>query len=71
LSRATATLSHILRDELMAALLARLPAGYLPGVAAAVAKRAVDPYSAAEQILAAFLDRSSASEMPESSQTFG
>jgi LAO/AO transport system kinase len=71
ISRAMNMLDHILRDELMAALLARLPAGCLPDVAAAVARRAVDPYSAAEKILAAFLDRSSAGEIPESSQTFG
>ena len=55
LARATATLSHILRDELMAALLARLPAGYMSEVAGAVARRAIDPYSAAAQISAAFL----------------
>jgi len=60
-----------LRDELMAALLARLPAAYLPDMAVAVAERAVDPYSAAAQILAAFLDRSSAGEIPDSSQAFG
>ena len=36
-ARATATLSHILRDELMAALLAHLPAGQMSEVAAAVA----------------------------------
>ena len=70
-SRAMNALSHILRDALMAALLARLPAGCLTEVAAAVARRAVDPYSAAEQILAAFLDRSSAGELPDSSQALG
>jgi len=55
----------------MAALLAQLPAGYLSQVAAAVAGRAVDPYSAAEEILAAFLDGSSADEISESSQALG
>jgi LAO/AO transport system kinase len=54
-ARATAMLGHILRDELMAALLVRLPAGEMSEVAAAVARRAVDPYTAAEQMLAAFL----------------
>ena len=71
ISRAMTSLNHILRDELMAALLAHLPAGYLLDVAAAVAGRAVDPYSAAEEILAAFLDRSSGGEIPESSPTIG
>jgi len=56
-SRAAATLSHILRDELMAALLARLPAGHLEEVAAAVARHLADPYTAAEQMLAAFLEQ--------------
>jgi LAO/AO transport system kinase len=70
-SRAMNMLGLILRDELMAALLARRPAGYLLDVAAAVARRAVDPYSAAEQILAAFLDRSATSGIPELSQAFG
>jgi LAO/AO transport system kinase len=60
LARATAMLNHILRDELMAALLARLPAGQLSEVAVAVAQRAVDPYAAAEQMLVAFLDQSAA-----------
>jgi LAO/AO transport system kinase len=69
-SRATATLDHILRDELMAALLARLPAGQMAEVAAAVAQRAVDPYTAAAQILAAFLDQS-AGGISESSPTAG
>jgi len=54
-ARATATLNHILRDELMAALLAHLPAGQMSEVTAAVARRAVDPYTAAEHMLAAFL----------------
>ena len=70
ISHAMNMLSHILSDELMAALLARLPAGHLSEVAAAVARRAVDPYSAAQQILAAFLDRSPASERSDSSQAF-
>jgi LAO/AO transport system kinase len=70
ISRAMNMLNHILRDELMAALLARLPVGCLSDVAAAVARRTVDPYSAAEQILAAFPERSSAGEIPESSPAF-
>ena len=69
-ARATATLSHILRDELMAALLARLPAGYLEEVAAAVARRTVDPYTAVAQMLAAFLNQS-VDGMSESSSTAG
>jgi LAO/AO transport system kinase len=55
-ARAAAMLNHILRDELMAALLAHLPAGRMSEMAAAVARRTVDPYAAAEQILAAFLN---------------
>jgi LAO/AO transport system kinase len=52
--RAAAALDQILRDELMALLLARLPAGRLPTeLVAAVAARALDPYAAAEQLLAA------------------
>ncbi len=54
-SHAMTTLSHILRDDLMAALLAQLPAGQMSEVAVAVARRDVDPYSAAGQLLAAFL----------------
>jgi hypothetical protein len=54
----------------MAALLARLPAGYLEEVAAAVARRTVDPYTAAEQMLAAFLNQS-VDGIPESSSTAG
>ena len=69
-ARATATLSHILRDELMAALLARLPAGYLEEVAAAVARRTADPYTAVAQMLAAFLNQS-VDGMSESSPTPG
>ncbi len=60
--RAMNMLNHILCDKLMAALLARLPASCLPEVAAAVARRDVDPYSAAEQVLAAFLTGSSVTE---------
>ena len=52
---AAATLNHILRDELMAALLVRLPAGQMSQAAVAVARHTVDPYTAAAQILAAFL----------------
>ena len=69
-ARATATLSHILRDELMAALLARLPAGQMSEVTAAVARRAVDPYTATAQMLAAFLNQS-ADGISESSQAAG
>ena len=69
-ARATATLSHILRDELMAALLARLPAGQMSEVTAAVARRAVDPYTATAQMLAAFLNQS-AGGISESSQAAG
>ena len=69
-ARATATLRYILRDELMAALLARLPAGYLEEVAAAVVRRTVDPYTAAAEMLAAFLNQS-IDEISELSPTVG
>jgi LAO/AO transport system kinase len=53
LGRATMTLDHILRDRLMALLLARLPAGRLPHeLLAAVARRDLDPFTAAERLLA-------------------
>lgn len=50
-TRAAATLDHILRDRLLAALLARLPDGRFGDFAAAIARREVDPYTAAEQLL--------------------
>jgi LAO/AO transport system kinase len=50
--RAASALDQILRDELMAMLLARLPSGRLPAdTIAAVARRRLDPYSAAAQLL--------------------
>jgi LAO/AO transport system kinase len=52
IARAAAELDHILRDRLLADLIARLPAGRLTGMAQMVAERRVDPYTAAEQILA-------------------
>jgi LAO/AO transport system kinase len=70
-ARATNLLSHILRDEMMAALLARLPAGYLTEVAVAVATRTVDPYHAADRLIAAFLDRSAAGQCPDPAQAPG
>ena len=51
-TRATIALDHILRDSLMATLLARLPAGRLEETVAAIAERQIDPYTAAEQLLA-------------------
>ena len=61
LARAAATLNHIVRDELMAALLLRLPAGQMSEAAVAVARHTVDPYTAAAQILAAFLGQTAVS----------
>jgi LAO/AO transport system kinase len=58
--RAAATLDHILRDGLMAALLARLPAGQMAELASAIARRTLDPYAAAEQLLAGTMDISPA-----------
>ena len=53
LARARTELEHILRDRLMATLLARQPAGQLPDeILEAVAGRRLDPYTAAERLLA-------------------
>lgn len=49
--RAAAALDHILRDRLLAALLARLPDGHLEQLVAAIARRETDPYTAANQLL--------------------
>lgn len=49
--RAAAALDHILRDRLLAALLARLPNGRLEQLVAAIARREVDPYTAADRLL--------------------
>jgi LAO/AO transport system kinase len=57
IARAMRTLDQILREELMAALLARLPAGHLSDIAAAVAQRRLDPYTAVARILSGFLDQ--------------
>ncbi len=51
-ARAAAALDHILRERLMAALLARLPAGQLDQMVDALARRGLDPYAAADQLLA-------------------
>jgi LAO/AO transport system kinase len=54
--RATAALNAILADRLMAALLASQPvdssgAALVPRLAAAIARREIDPYTAADQVL--------------------
>lgn len=49
--RAAAALDHILRDRLLAALLARLPDGRLEQLIEAIARREVDPYTAADRLL--------------------
>ncbi len=49
--RAATALDHILRDRLLATLLARLPDGRLDQTVEAIARREVDPYTAAEQLL--------------------
>ncbi|OQA47298.1 MAG: putative GTPase [Chloroflexi bacterium ADurb.Bin325] len=51
-ARAAAALDHILRDRLLADLLARQPAERLPALVAAIAGRALDPYAAADALLA-------------------
>ncbi len=49
--RAATALDHILRDRLLAALLARLPDGRLEQLIEAIARREVDPYTAADRLL--------------------
>ena len=51
-ARAAAALDHILRDRLLVELLARQPADRLPGLVAAIADRTLDPYAAADVLLA-------------------
>ena len=50
--RAAAVLDHILRARLIAALLERLPAGRLDLAIDAIIRREIDPYTAADQLLA-------------------
>jgi LAO/AO transport system kinase len=52
--RAANELDHILRDALLTALVDRLPAGHLQAVAQSIARREVDPYSAAHQLLSSY-----------------
>ncbi len=51
-ARAATELDHILRDRLIAALLAHLPPGHLDATIAAIARREIDPYTAGAQLLA-------------------
>jgi LAO/AO transport system kinase len=51
-ARAATGLDHALREALLAAFLARLPAGRLAQAAEAVARRELDPYAAARRLLA-------------------
>jgi LAO/AO transport system kinase len=53
-ARAATELDHILRDRLIAALLAHLPPGHLDATIAAIARREIDPYTAGAQLLAQF-----------------
>jgi len=53
-ARAATELDHILRDQLVAALLAHLPPGHLDAMIAAIARRQIDPYTAGAQLLAKF-----------------
>jgi LAO/AO transport system kinase len=55
LVRAANELDHILRNQLLAALSARLPPGHLDAIVAAIAHRRIDPYTAASQLLAQFV----------------
>jgi LAO/AO transport system kinase len=51
--RATVTLENILRDQLLAALLAQIPNGTLLELVDQIARRELDPYSAAEKLIPA------------------
>lgn len=50
-TRAAAALDHILRDRLLAALLARQPDGRVEQLLEAIACRTLDPYTAADQLM--------------------
>ncbi|MCX7671932.1 MAG: methylmalonyl Co-A mutase-associated GTPase MeaB [Anaerolineae bacterium] len=50
-ARAAAELEHLLRERLVAALLAALPEGRFSQMVTAVARRETDPYTAAAQLL--------------------
>lgn len=50
-TRAAAALDHILRDRLIAALWARQPAQRAEQLIAAIARREIDPYTAADHLL--------------------
>jgi LAO/AO transport system kinase len=54
-AHAAAELEHILADRLMARLRARLSADRFAQMVSAIAQRAIDPYSAADQLLAQFV----------------
>ncbi|MCU0501003.1 MAG: methylmalonyl Co-A mutase-associated GTPase MeaB [Anaerolineae bacterium] len=53
-ARAATELDQILRDQLITALLTRLPPGHLDATLAAIARREIDPYTAGAQLLAQF-----------------
>lgn len=50
-ARAASEVDHILRDALLADLMRRLPPDHLRLLAAGVARREIDPYSAVDQLL--------------------
>ena len=60
-TRAVTALEHLLRDALLAELLARFPTGTLHGLAAAIAGRTLDPYTAVEQLMVEYQRRRMAS----------
>ena len=53
-ARAANALDHILRDRLLAELTRRLPPGHLREIAGGIARRERDPYSAVDELLAAY-----------------
>jgi LAO/AO transport system kinase len=54
-ARAASVLEEIVSEQLKAALMERLPKGQLARLAAAIARRELDPYSAAREILSTYL----------------
>ena len=67
-ARAATELDHILRDRLIAALLAHLPPGHLDATIAAIARREIDPYTASAQRTGSVLMKASIIYNPAAGQ---
>lgn len=62
--RAATSLDHVLCHQLRVRMLASLPEGLLDGLVTAIARRELDPYTAAHQILASIVYRRSFADDP-------